>query len=409
MTGKSLDAGQNGRSAGASGLAVLAAGSMLAALGLSACGPDVAGAATVVRSARAATLELAGGVSRAATDGMTVPRGATVRTAPGGSVSLVAAGRTVLLGSQTAVTVLDGEREQLRAGLVMVDARRSPGLALDAGPATVQTPRGGLSRVERGALLRAASFRNTLTVRATGRKASAEVTRLHQVQVPDGGLPGRVTPLALTRDGWERRYALDLVTADTDLTALADGLDTDAASGDAVLRALPASYAASPAPGEPRSETALAFVVAKASKNKDGYATVRGLRRDGGSWGVVAALVGANIATVSAALDAILTPSPSALALGGGPPGTTTGNTSTGTGASAGPVATPSPGGSPGGRGPRGRPSPRPSPSPSDPVQDVVNTVTGLLPTPPPSPVAGATSPSPLVSVHVGGLGITVG
>src|SRR5207253_1994025 len=136
------------------------------------------------------------------------------------------------------------------------------------------------------------------------------VDQLHQVQVPDGGLPGRVTPLALTRDSWERRYALDLVTADADLSALADGLDRDAASGTAVLDAVPSSYTASTAPGEARSETALAFVVARAAKDSSGslFERIRGWREDGGSWGVVAVLAGADVAAVSAALDAILSP-----------------------------------------------------------------------------------------------------
>src|SRR3954462_6028340 len=111
MTGR---AGHNGRwlrrraSEIHSGVAVLAAGSMLSALALSACGPDVAAAKTVVRSARDATIEMPGGNSRPAIDGMPVPKRAPLRTAPGGSASLVAAGRTVLLGSATAVTVVDG-------------------------------------------------------------------------------------------------------------------------------------------------------------------------------------------------------------------------------------------------------------------------------------------------------------
>src|SRR3954471_13044823 len=295
MTGMSRRAGQTGRwmrrraSAIPSGVAVLAAGSMLAALGLSACGPDVAAADTVLRSPRAATVELSGGGTRQATDGMTVPKGATLRTGPGGSASLVAARRTVLLGSETAVKVVDGEREQLRQGLVFIDARRSPGLSLAAGAATVKTSRGGLARVERGVLLRAASFRGTLSVQATGRRGSTPVRGLHQVQVPDGGRPGRETPLALTRDRWERRYALDLVTADTDLGALAEGLDRDAASSSAVLAVLPASYAGAGAASA--SETALAYVVAKAGGKSP--EAVRTNRADGGSWGVVAALAGA--------------------------------------------------------------------------------------------------------------------
>jgi hypothetical protein len=385
-----------------SGVALLAAGSMLAALGLSACGPDVAAAKTVVRSPRAATVELRDGSSRPATDGMTVPKGATVRTAVGGSASLVAAKRTVLLGAETAVRVVDGGSEQLRQGLVMVDARRAPGLSLAAGAATVETPRGGLSRIERGVLLRAASFRDTLAVRATGRRGSTPVDALHQVQVPDGGVPGRVTPLALTRDRWERRYALDLVTADTDLTALADGLDRDAASSSAVLSVLPASYAGSAA-GVSASEAALAYVVATAAHAEPD--AVRGWRADGGSWGVVAALAHADVAAVSAALDDILNPGGDTAVVAGGPLSGQPGGTGTpvdGT-PSTGPSTRP-------GTSPSARPSPRPSPS-SDPVQDVVTTVTGLLPTPTPTPITVpiGPSPSPLLKIGVGGVGITVG
>src|SRR4051812_3799210 len=401
MTGR---AGHNGRwlrrrtSEIPSGVAVLAAGSMLSALALSACGPDVAAAKTVVRSARLATIELSGGGSRQAVDGMTVPKGATVRTALGGSASLVAAKRTVLLGSETAVKVVDGEREQLRQGLVFIDARRSPGLSLAAGAATVKTPRGALARVERGVLLRAASFHGTLSVQATGRRGSTPVRGLHQVQVPDGGRPGRETPLALTRDRWERRYALDLVTADTDLGALAEGLDRDAASSSAVLAVLPASYA--DAAGTSPSESALAYVVAKAGGKKPD--AVRALRADGGSWGVVAALVGADVSEVSAALDAILNPAGNpVVAIGPNGPGTS--NTSPGSRGQTSPSS--------GGR-PSAKPSARPSPSASpDAVQDVVTTVEHLLPTPPPSPITVpiGPSPSPLIKVGVGGVAVTVG
>src|SRR3954471_5844411 len=103
--------GQIGHSPGrraVTSVAVLAAGSMLAAVGLAACGVDAASAATVVRDARAATLQLADGSTRTAADGATVPKGAVVSTAPGGSASLVTAGRVVLLGSDTAVAVVDG-------------------------------------------------------------------------------------------------------------------------------------------------------------------------------------------------------------------------------------------------------------------------------------------------------------
>jgi hypothetical protein len=375
---------------------------MLSALALSACGPDVAAAKTVVHSPRAAVIELSDGGTREATDGMTVPNGATVRTGQGGSASLVAAKRTVLLGADSAVKVVDGEREQLRQGLVFIDARRSPGLSLAAGAATVKTPRGGLARVERGVLLRAASFRETLSVQATGRRGATRVRGLHQVQVPAGGRPGRETTLALTRDRWERRYALDLVTADSDLSALAEGLDRDATTGAAVMAVLPASYAATATTGADASDTALAYVVAKAGKTDPDR--VRQWRTEGGSWGVVAALAGADVAAVSAALDAILNASGGPIvALGPDTPVTPAG----GIDGSRAPAPSPSAGGRP-----TAKPSSKPSPSPSsDPVQDVVTTVTHLLPTPTPTPVTVplGPSPSPIVKVGVGGVAITVG
>lgn len=418
MTGRAGQAGQPaGRAVAAT--AALAGSALLATAVLAGCGSSAARASTVLQAARAATVELADGSRRDAVVGMTVPAGATVHTASGGSASLVAAGRTVLLGQGTAVTVVDGEHERLRSGLVMIDARRAPGLTLDAGAASVQTPSGGLARVERGALLRAASFRRTLTVRASGRKAQAVVPQLYQVQVPDGGLPGAVSALALTRDAWERRYALDLVTADLDLDALAQGLDRNPASSTAVLSVVPASFGSSvlPAPGEPRSETALAFVLAGPGRSgaADRYREVRRLRAEGGSWGVVAAIVGADVAAAAAALDAVLNrlTGPAALAAGVLPlavgPGPLLGG---GGSPPQGPPPAPNPTPPPGGGGPPSGPSPGPAPQPSsspsaDPVQDVITTVTGLLPSP--RPAAVSPSPSPLVAVRLGGTSLAVG
>ncbi|MCA1710994.1 MAG: hypothetical protein LC789_04840 [Actinobacteria bacterium] len=418
MTGTTGTAGQVGRST-----AVLAAGSLLAALGLSACGSDVAKAATVLRDARATTLTLTDGSTRAAGNGTTVPKGATVTTAPGGSASLVTAGRVVLLGSDTAVSVFDGRRERLRKGLVMVDARKAGDLDLDAGAATVRSARGTLARVERGPLLRIASFRKGATVRATGRRAQVPVPALMQVQVPYGGAPGQVTALGLTRDRWEKRYALALVNSDVALTQLADGLDRDAVSSSAVVRA--ASFrpaAADERAGQPASERSLGLLLAEAGRGGSAasrYDRIRTYRADGGSWGVVAALVRADVADVSAGLDTVLAPTDQVLAAEpsdgtvdvGGVLGIDPG---TGT-PDAGPAPSSGPGSSP---GPTRSPSPRPSPSGSpDPVQQVVTTVQSLLPTPLPLPlpsvsavpVAPLVSPSPLLQLDVGGGTLGIG
>jgi hypothetical protein len=410
--------GQIGHALGRRGLssvAVLAAGSMLAAVALSACGVDVAKASTVVQDARAATLHLPDGTSAPVDDGTKVPKGATVSTAPGGSASLVTAGRVVLLGADSAVRVQDGRREQLRKGLVMIDARRAGDLELDAGAATVSTERGSLTRVERDALLRVASFRKGASVRAAGRRAHVAVDALHQVQVPYGGLPGRVTALGLTRDTWERRYALSLVSSDIDLSNLAAGLDSDPESTRAIGAALPAAFgsAAPLAAGERRSEQTLGFLVARAARgDKDTFQAVRRFRAEGGSWGVVAALVGAQVGQVSAALDALLSPDEPVLAaepgsgqvdvgglLGGG------GLPSGGSGVTPGGGTSPRPTTGP---APSGSPAPRPSASP-DPVEEVVRTVQSLLPSPPPIELRPSPTATPLLQVGVGGVTLGIG
>ncbi len=373
--------------AGGAGLLALA---LLASVALSACGTDVAKAATFLTDPRATTVALADGSVSTPTERTRVPSGATVTTAPGGSASLTSVGRVVLLGSDSSVTVLDGSREELRRGLVMVDARRTGSLTLSAGAADVSTPRGSLVRVERGVLLRVASFRGDADVRSTGRKAAATVTALHQVQVPYGGLPGRVTALALTRDSWERRYAQGLVSADVDLNALADSLDRDVASRVAV--GVPASFTSvGPASAPlPAGDAALAYLVAQAAPGGDRttYATVRQLRDEGGSWGVVAALVGAGVPSVSKALDQAVAPVEGVLALDG----------VTGVGPDGSPVGGPGgpgPNPSPGGPGVPATPSPTPTrtapppsspPGPAGPVTDalqsVVNAVVSALPAP---------------------------
>jgi hypothetical protein len=402
--------GQVGRST-----AVLAAGSLLAALGLSACGTDVAKAATVLRDARATTLQLPDGSTRAASSGTTVPKGATVTTGPGGSVSLVTAGRVVLLGSETAVSVYDGRRERLRKGLVMIDARKAGDLDLDAGAATVRTARGTLARVERGPLLRVASFRRGATVRATGRRAQVDVPQLKQVQVPFGGAPGQITALGLTRDRWEKRYALELVTSDLALDSLAKALDANATSSSAVVSA--ASFSPGAVAGERASERSLGLLVAGVGSGgsaQSRYERVRTYREEGGSWGVVAALVGADAARVSGALDALLAPTEPVLAVEPGNGSIDVGGL---LGVGGNPGASPAPGPSAAsGSSPRPvrSPSPRPSSSPSpDPVERVVTTVQSLLPTPLPSlpalPVAPLASPSPLLTVHVGGVTLGIG
>lgn len=407
--------GRRGRRLSAAA-SLLAAGALVAGV-LAAWSPDPAAADTVVVDAEAAQILLPSGAVRAAHPGDTVPRGATVQTAPTGQATLSAGDRRTWLGAASVVRVDDGARQELDAGSVMVDARQAPGLALVTDAADVTVPRGALVRVERGALLRVAQFAGSSSVVAHGRRASSTVAALHQVQTAAGGLPGPVTALALTGDRWERALVGDLVGEDADLTSLAVGLDAPGRAGRAVLAVLPASWSdASPVPvGAPGSEQTLAWGIAAAGPTAGPapastalagrYDQVRRFRAEGGSWAVVARLVGADVEGIDAVLERLLEPAgdpqsgaggasaPSGPALPGSilpgsillPGGVTDGLTAAGAGPPQ-PTATPA------------EPSPRPDPPGA--TQGVVDTVVALLPTPLPTRLP---TPPPTALPSVGG------
>lgn len=409
----------------ASGIAVLAACGLLGAIGLAACGPNAASADTVLSQAPGAVLAGADGHSRPAHDGMVVPHGTTVLSGPSGAI-LTTLGRQTLIGGMSAVTVLDGAREALVRGQVLVNAQGAPGLSLEAGAATVDAARGSLVRVERAALLRVGQFRGSASVRAAGRRASTDLSALYQVQVPFGALPGVPTPLVLADDQWEQRFARDLVESDVALTALARGLDAPGPDGATVAGLVPVSFSdSSPLQaGAPRSELALGFALAAVghvggATAADRYRAVRGYRDAGGSWGVVAALVAARTDNVSGVLDRLLAAPASTVALAGGPGQVSPaelGRLLGGGSRQPGPPPPPNP--QPSG-GPSASPRPQPSPAATSQVDQVVNAINSLAPTPAPSvsptiavPVpgpAGGPSRSPLLEISLGPVHVQVG
>jgi hypothetical protein len=298
---------------GVPAVAVTLALVLLSAVGVAALRPGTASAPTVLHRGAAVLVELPDGGTRPLDEGDEVPRAAVVRSGADGAV-LRTRDRDTWLGADTAVAVLDGARQSLRSGLVMVDARRGPALRLGTPAGEVTTPRGAVSRVERGSLLRVGSYTGgePVRVRAEGRRATTEVPRAHQVQVPDGGLPGQTSPLVLTRgDDYERALASSLVLADEALSDVARRLDAGGQPGTAVASAvstgLPAARAL--AAGAPASERSLAYLLAAAAEGgplTERYQHVRELRSAGGSWGVVAELVRAQVEEVAALLDALL-------------------------------------------------------------------------------------------------------
>ena len=378
---------------------------------------DPASADTVVTSAYAAAVVLPDGSQHEAREGDRLPAGAQLRTGQGGGARLTTAGRDVYVGALTTVTVLDGVRETLERGQVMVDSRRGPqlDLAVPSGTSTstVTTRQGALSRVERGTVLRVGVFEGSGRVAVSGRQATTGVPALHQVIAQYGTLPGTPTALVLTRTGsggarsyddWERRLAAALVSADEVLTRLQSGLR--GTEGEVVLastrRELVDVAASCPAAVGDRGERALSVAVGQAAQAPgsalEHLGAVCSARGEGGSWGVVAAMVQAPVTRVSGQLNAALDPgSPDGPGVVAGPSGLPVVTV---------PTTTPTPGrprptGSPTMK-PHGDPSPSTSTPPPALVDQVVDIVTGLVPTP--SPAAPAPSSTPLL--QVGGIRI---
>ena len=401
-------------------LCVVLAGVLLTAVGVAALRSDTASADTVLGRGADAVLLLADGSTRDAVEGQKVPRGATVRAGRTGA-RLDTRDREVHLGAQTAVTVVDGARQVLREGFVLVDASSAPGVELQTAAAAVAAADDSLVRVDAGPLLRVGVLRGDgAQVRATGRRTSTDVPTYFQVQVPAGGLPGTAAPFVLTPgDTYEMELAGELVAADTDLNALAAQLDAGGAAGPAVLAALSETaqvqpVAADATAGAPLSERALGYLIATAAQDggplPDRYAEVRSLRTAGGSWGVVAAIVTAPVDRVSAALNALL--DPGTVPTVASEPldvGALLGPGSSGGPAAGEPVrpAGPSRDDEPAPPADDDRPRPTtsptsPPPDPDDPVgdavQEVVDTVLDLVsPSPSPSSVSVPTvSPLPL-------------
>lgn len=414
--------GQDGRLSARPGTAwvaavsVLLAAVLLSAVGVAALRSDTASADTVLQRGADAQLVLADGTSRRAVEGQTVPNGATVRAGRTGAV-LTTRGREVHLGGDTDVTVLDGVRQVLARGFVMVNADDAPGLDVRTAAATVSAADDSLVRVDVGPLTRIGVLRgDAARVRPANRRATTTIPTYFQVQVRTGGLPGAASPFVLTPDdAYEMQLAQDLVRADADLTALASRLDAGGDAGSVVLAALRREVPVDPtlAAGAPGSEGAVGYLLARATPGDaplaERYADVRALRSDGGSWGIVAAIVRARVDAVAVALNALLEPAatpvlatgpldPAAiLALIGGQPAPAPGN----------PADEP---GEPGEQDPeRPRPTSSPTPSPTpgpgtgpvspvtDVVEEVVDTVLDIVgtPTPAPAPVGGGRVPSP--------------
>lgn len=318
---------------------------LLAAVGVATLSDPTASTPTVLREGADAQLVLADGTRRPAVVGESVPDGAQVRTGRSAAV-LATRDREVHLTPSSEVTVLDGSTQQLDAGSLVVDARGAAGLDVRTAAATIKTRRGVVLRVDDGPLTRITQLAGDgVQVRARDRTTRDGVPRLYQLLVARGSRPSTPSPAMLRGDAIEQRLVGELAAADRMLDVLSaelsegegdvttgapSGVEVVAAGGPArpavaVLAALrsdlPSVEPASQV-GPAAGERALAYLLATAGEEGDGvedrFDRVRELRRAGGSWGVVAALLGIDVGDVGARLAALLAPGAPVIAAGSG-------------------------------------------------------------------------------------------
>lgn len=399
-------------------LLVCAAIALAGAPFLVGCSSSVADSTTTLQGVLAATVVHTDGTTRPAIDGLALNAGDVLRTGSGGRAELVTRNRVVYVGSQAAVQVVDGAHQVLRLGAVVVDAQHdAPALEVSVGGLDVTAPSGSAVRAEQSVTARIGALAGRAEVRSSaGRRLTIDA--LHQAMVGGDALPDSTTPLRLTDDDGEAHAVPDLVRDDETLNELARGIDS---TGPSTARVVEASWtgAALTAPaGVDRSERLLPAVIAATgpAAGVDGrYNRAVADRKAGGSWGVIAHLLGVPAQNVVDTLAAFERTQPAgqigsvgAVLASAGVTGTSGGHANHGAGGSGNDGNNTGTGGTGPGTG-SGGPSPTPSPSSGGAVGQVLGTVDNtvgqvlsILPTPVPTPTKSVLPlPLPLPSVSV--------
>jgi hypothetical protein len=362
---------------------------------LTGCGSGKNSAVTRIMKAADAQIVTRAGQTVAARPGVALHAGDQIRTGADGAAVLATGDRRAYLGPAASYTVRSRSEGVLDKGAFVVDARRGPALSITSGPVTARIDR-ATARLEHGFSVRVGVLAGR-AISVTGDPANgpARLTlhSLHQVVVAGRGLTEE-RPLALTDDDAERLVVPDLVADDRQLTRTAEALDSGV-EGRAIVRlASQGGLTPGGAAAQSASETALSIAMARAitgsaasgARLASDYQKALDLRHQGGSWGVVARLVGTDATATGRALDALLAGVPSAgtvLVAAPVAPATNNGSSSASPRNNSG-GAGDNGGGDNGGPSGGGNPSPTPTPSPTPPapVQQVVSGVLGLLPPP---------------------------
>lgn len=385
--------------------AVLASVAAAAVMSLSGCTTSVASAPTVLERADQVIVVHADGSIVGGISGQHLRHGDVVRTGPTGRADLVTRSRVVHVGSGASVRITDGAHQELRHGAVVVDAQHGPGLQLQAAGVAVTTPSGSAVRAERAVTVRVGTLAGSARL-ASDSGRELVLPALFQVVVGGDALPDTPSALRLTDDDGETRAVPQLVSDDESLSSLATGID---ATGWSTSRVVTVAWnrpvEAVPA-GVGRSEQVLPIVIASAAGGNQEmlhYSQTVSWRRQGGSWGVVAHLLGVRASSVVDTLAVLERTEPpgvvgsvSALFAASSRAELLSNPSSVGTSA---------PNRSGAGGGPSaGGGSPAPSPSPTDVVRnalDTVSTTVAQVLSVVPPPTASPTTSRPLTGVVV--------
>ena len=390
--------------------ALVAAAALVVATTVTGCSSSLASATTVLTGVVSTTVVHSDGTTAAGVSGLRLRPGDLVRTGPGGRAELVTRTRHVYLGSDASLQVVDGENQQLRHGALVVDAQHGSGLNLRVAGLEVTAPDGAALRAERSVTTRLGALAGTShVVSSTGR--ALNLPALRQAVIGGDALPDATTPLRLTDDDGEAHAVPDLVHDDEALNGLARGIDgTGATTATVVTAAWHGPLSRTPS-GVGRSERVLPVVIATAGPASDAnrrYRSAVALRSAGGSWGVVAHLLGVaadrvveelaflektqkpgsigDARQVLAAIARASVATGGAGQGGGSRPGNTGGGGSGGSGG--------------GGSNPTPSPTPSASQGPVSTIDQTVGQVLSLIPTPTSSPTgllpSNLTSPLPV-------------
>src|SRR3954466_1540489 len=127
--------------------AAIAAVGVVAATTITGCSSSLASATTVLTGVTGASVVHKDGSIAAAVNGLRLRPGDVVRTDTGGRAELVTRSRHVYVGSLASVQLLDGARQQLRHGAMVVDAQHGDALGVEVAGLQVATPQGAAARI----------------------------------------------------------------------------------------------------------------------------------------------------------------------------------------------------------------------------------------------------------------------